>query len=541
MLNSKRMAIKGTEHALIPGSRPIGPTEPHRLMEVSVLLKHRQTLSEPESDRREPARELTHNDFAKTYGADPAHVDKMKQFAQEHKLQVLERGDEVLRRTVTLAGTAAALEKAFSVELTEYEHPDGSYCGHTGMIQMPEDCASFVTGVFGLDDRAVARPHFRYRSTNREFGTRSVNISYTPMQLAKLYGFPQDANGQGQRIGVIELGGGYRMSDVRDYFQSHGLQAPCVKSVSVNQATNRPSTAQSADVQVMLDIEVAGAIAQDTTIVCYFAPNNARGFQDALSTAVHDQLNKPNVLCISWGNPEDYWTQQSMENFDQVAQEAGMLGITVIAACSDNGSSAGILDGRNHVTFPASCPDVLAVGGTRLVATNGAIEGETVWNQGQLAGATGGGYSSKFSRPHWQANVVQEQRRGLPDVAANADPETGYRILVDGQEEVVGGTSAAVPLWAGLIVLLNQKLNRHLGFVNPELYSLQRKGGFREITIGNNGAFTAGHGWNPCAGQGVPQGTALLQALGGVAASVHAQEKTKQQQKPERVPAATEK
>jgi kumamolisin len=538
MLNSKRIAIKGTEHALIPGSRPIGPTEPHRLMEVSVVLKHRQSLPEPESQRREPGRELSHNDFAKTYGADPAQVDKIKQFAQEHKLQVLERGDEVLRRTVTLAGTSAAMEKAFNVELTEYEHPDGSYCGHSGLIQMPEDCAAFVTGVFGLDDRAVARPHFRYRSTNREFGTRNVNISYTPTQLGKLYGFPPGANGQGQRIGVIELGGGYRVSDVREYFQSHGLQAPCVKSVSVNQASNRPSTAQSADAQVLLDIEVAGAIAQDTTIICYFAPNNARGFQDALSAAVHDQLNKPNVLCISWGNPEDYWTQQAMENFDQVAQEAGLLGITVIAACGDNGSNDGLLDGRNHVTFPASSPHVLAVGGTRLVATNGVIEGETVWNQGQLGGATGGGYSSKFARPHWQTDDVQEQRRGLPDVAANADPETGYRILVDGQEEVVGGTSAPASLWAGLIVLLNQKLNRHLGFVNPEIYNLRTKGGFREITIGNNGAFTAGHGWNPCTGQGAPQGTALLQALGGMAAPVHAQEANVQQQKTERSPTA---
>lgn len=168
------------------------------------------------------------------------------------------------------------------------------------------------------------------------------------------------------------------------------------------------------------------------------------------------------------------------------------------------------------------------------MATNGVIEGETVWNQGQLGGATGGGYSSKLARPQWQTNDVQEQRRGLPDVAANADPETGYRILVDGEENVVGGTSAPASLWAGLIVLMNHKLNGHLGFVNPEIYNLQRKSGFREITIGNNGAFTAGHGWNPCAGQGAPQGTALLQALGGVPGPVHAPESNVHQQKTER-------
>ena len=522
MSTLKRIALKGTEHISIPGSRAIGPTDPHQLMEISVILKHRQHLPEVEN----LSQSLNHNDFAKTYGADPAHVDKIREFAREYKLQFLERGDEALRRTVTLAGTAGAMEKAFGVELTEFEFPDGSYRGHTGMIQMPEDCATCITGIFGLDDRAVARPHFRYRSTSREFGTRNVNISYTPTQLAKLYGFPQDSNGHGQRIGLIELGGGYRMSDVREYFQLQGLKVPCVKSVSVNQASNRPSTAHSADAQVMLDIEVAGAIAQDTTIVCYFAPNDARGFQDVLSTAVHDQLNKPNVICISWGNPEDYWTQQSMECFDQLTQEAGLLGITVIAACGDNGSSDGITDGRNHVTFPASCPHVLAIGGTRLVAANDTIESETVWNEGPVGGSTGGGYSSKFQRPQWQSHAAQESKRGVPDVAANADPETGYKLLVDGQELVIGGTSAAAPLWAGLVVLLNQKLNRSLGFINSALYQMDRSHAFREITLGNNGAFHASYGWNPCCGNGSPIGEALVQALGGAATSSHSQQRT---------------
>jgi kumamolisin len=333
MSTMKRIALRGTEQISIPGSRAIGPTDPHQLIEVSVILKHRQNLP----DLEQVSQHTSHSDFARTYGADPAAVDKIHEFAREYKLHLLERGDEPLRRTVTLSGTAAAMEKAFGVELTEFEHPDGTYRGHTGSIQMPEDCAALVTGVLGLDDRAVARPHLRFRHSNREFGTRNVNISYTPTQLARLYGFPQDANGQGQRIGLIELGGGYRMSDVREYFHAQGLQTPCMKSVSVNQASNRPSTAHSADAQVMLDIEVAGAIAQETTIICYFAPNNARGLHDALNTAVHDQLNKPNVICIGWGNPEVLFTQQSMACCDQVAQEAGLLGITVVAASGDNG------------------------------------------------------------------------------------------------------------------------------------------------------------------------------------------------------------
>src|SRR5258708_7080887 len=229
MSNIKSIPIKGTEHTALPGARPIGPADPHQLIEVSVVLKHRQTLPPAGED----ANHFNHSDFAKAHGADPANVDKIRQFARENNLQILESGDEVLRRTITLSGTAGAMEKAFSVELTEFEHPDGTYRGHTGAIQMPEQYALFVSGVFGLDDRPVAKPHFRYQSASRAFGTRAQNTSYTPAQVAKLYGFPQDANGSGQKIGIIELGGGYRMADVREYSASLGLPPPFIQSVTL--------------------------------------------------------------------------------------------------------------------------------------------------------------------------------------------------------------------------------------------------------------------------------------------------------------------
>jgi kumamolisin len=257
-------------------------------------------------------------------------------------------------------------------------------------------------------------------------------------------------------------------------------------------------------------------------IAVYFAPNTARGFQDALSTAIHDQLNKLSAVSISWGSAEANWTAQSMENFSQVAQEAGLLGITITAASGDNGSSDGVNDGKNHVDFPASCPYVLAGGGTRLMAANGIITGETVWSDG-AGGATGGGYSAKFARPQWQATDVTQPQRGVPDVAANADPDTGYNILVDGQQLVIGGTSAVAPLWAGLVVLLNQKLNRRVGFISAALYSLDQKSDFHDITMGSNGAYSAAFGWDACTGLGSPMGTQLVQALQGTGASAHAQ------------------
>jgi len=247
--------------------------------------------------------------------------------------------------------------------------------------------------------------------------------------------------------------------------------------------------------------------------VVYFAENTDRGFQDALSTAIHDQLNRPCAISISWGGPESSWTQAAMESMDQIAAEAAALGITITVASGDSGSSDGVSDNANHVDFPASSPNVLACGGTSLVAAGNAIGSEAVWNDGAQGGATGGGYSSVFPIPTYQANAVTGNMRGVPDVAGDADPDTGYNVRVDGQAMVVGGTSAVAPLWAGLIAVLNQNLNRRLGFVNPQLYSMNQSAGFHDITQGNNGAYSAAPGWDPCTGLGSPDGAGLLAAL----------------------------
>jgi kumamolisin len=210
-----------------------------------------------------------------------------------------------------------------------------------------------------------------------------------------------------------------------------------------------------------------------------------------------------------------------MQNFDDVAQEAGLLGITITVAAGDNGSSDGVDDAQNHVDFPASCPHVLAAGGTRLIAANGVISNETVWNDGSQGGATGGGFSTFFARPDYQAKDVNSPNRGVPDVAGNADPDTGYNVLVDGQQMVVGGTSAVAPLWAGLIALLNQKLQSRIGFINPALYNMDESSCFRDITSGNNGAFSAGKGWDPTTGLGSPVGIQIMQTLQGITSQSH--------------------
>ena len=272
----------------------------------------------------------------------------------------------------------------------------------------------------------------------------------------------------------------------------------------------------------MLDIEVAGAIAPKAKIVVYFTSNTSQGFLDAITQAVHDTVNKPSVISISWGGPESSWTAQAMQQFDEAFQAAAALGVTITVAVGDSGSSDGVSDGQAHADFPASSPNVLACGGTTLKATGTKITSEVVWNDGTKGGATGGGVSDEFPLPSYQENSgvppaadsTKNVGRGLPDVAANADPDTGYSVRIDGQDTVVGGTSAVAPLWAALIARLNQGLGKPVGFLNPTLYAINPSGSvFRDITSGNNGAYSAGPGWDPCSGLGVADGSKLLKSL----------------------------
>jgi kumamolisin len=200
------------------------------------------------------------------------------------------------------------------------------------------------------------------------------------------------------------------------------------------------------------------------------------------------------------------------------------MGVTVTVAAGDNGSADGLNDQKAHVDFPASSPYALACGGTRLEGSGSTIASETVWNDGPNS-ATGGGVSDNFPLPSYQANAnvpvsINPRHfvgRGVPDVAGDADPESGYEVRVDGSDTVVGGTSAVAPLWAGLIALFNQQLGNPVGFVNPLLYNTvaSSSGAFHQITEGSNGAFKAGQGWNACTGLGSADGSRMLAALGG--------------------------
>jgi kumamolisin len=250
----------------------------------------------------------------------------------------------------------------------------------------------------------------------------------------------------------------------------------------------------------------------------YFAPNTDQGFADAVTAAAH-AVPTPAAISISWGGPEDSWTAQARDALDQACADAVALGVTVLAAAGDNGSGDNESDGAAHCDFPASSPHVLGCGGTRLTLdASGAISRETVWNDGSQGGATGGGVSAVFPAPSWQANAgVPSSGRGVPDVAGNADPQTGYRIYVDGQSAVVGGTSAVAPLWAALVCRLAQRAGKPLGLLQAKLYAGVAPGaaqpGLHDVTQGNNGAYQAAAGWDACTGLGTPDGAALESVL----------------------------
>jgi kumamolisin len=421
-------------------------------------------------------------------------------------------------------------------------HPDGSGDVHhryrTGSLSVPARLSGIVTAVLGLDDRPQARAQFRRgpafgaRDTaDSEDGTGAAAAAtggpLTAPQVASFYQFPAGSDGTGQTVAIIELGGGYSQSDLSTYFSGLGLSVPSVTAVGVDGGANSPG--QDADAEVELDIQVVGGVAPGAAQLVYFAANTDQGFIDAVSQAVH-ATPAPVAVSISWGQSEDQWSAQSRTAMDQAFADAAALGVSVTVAAGDNGSSddpstqTGV-----HCDFPASSPNALACGGTKLTGNTSsfAITSEVVWNElTKSEGAGGGGVSDVFPLPSYQANAGVPTAagggsagRGVPDVAGNADPVTGYLVVVDGKQAPIGGTSAVAPLWAGLIARLGQATGKRFGLLQSVLYAGAAAGaaapGFNDIVEGNNGAYKAGPGWDACTGLGSPNGPALLDLLSG--------------------------
>lgn len=517
--STKYTKIPGSERSPMPGATKTGAPDPNELMHATVVLRSRSGGKKQPDIQKLIAKgeRLTREEYQARYGSDPADVAEVAAFASEHGLTVAQVNTAA--RTMLLTGRTGDFSKAFQVQFEQCEHKGRKFRQRTGAVNIPSDLSGIVVSVHGLDNRPQAQAHFRLAQAN----PRAGSTSYTPLQIASAYKFPS-GDGSGQTIGIIELGGGYTQSDLQAYFSGLNLPVPTVIAVSVDGAQNQPDgDPNGPDTEVALDIEVAGAVAPGATIVVYFAPNTDAGFLDAINQAAMDNVNKPSVISISWGGPESSWTAQSLQSYNSALQAAASVGVTVCVACGDNGSSDGVSDGKYHVDFPASSPYSLACGGTSLQISGNNVTSEVVWNDGASGGATGGGVSDTFPLPAYQskakvptsANKGKFKGRGVPDIAGDADPATGYEVTSDGSSFTVGGTSAVAPLWAGLVALLNQGLGKPVGYLNTSLYQgvATTKGTFRDITSGNNGHFKAATGWDPCTGWGSPVGSAIQSAL----------------------------
>lgn len=530
--------LPGSKRMLLPNSRPAGPVNRSEIASLTVRVRsagdpaalEKQVLEQSQKPLQDRTY-LSRDELAKQHGANAADLDLVEQFAQQHNLMVAHRS--AAERSIVLSGKLGDLLNAFPADVQIYHHASGSYRGRRGEISIPQELQGVVTGIFGYDTRPKHRLPRRRRIFTEAGPGGNQGVAAT--EFAKRYNFPttfqgMNLDGSGQTIAIIELGGGFRASDLNVFFQEIKVPQPSVVAVSVDHAGNKPTTADSDDGEVMLDIEVAGAVAPGAKFAVYFAPNNGdKGFIDAISAAVHDAERNPDVISISWGGPESTTDQQGIDAFHQLFVAAAAAGITVCVASGDHGtadSDASDWDQKIHVDHPAADDLVLGCGGTQI---NSGVD--VVWNDGTPfdvntpgggGWASGGGVSEVFAVPSYQTSAgipvsidSGKPGRGVPDIAMSA---TNYFTRVDSSEGASGGTSAVAPLMSALIVLLNQAKKKNVGFLNPFLYANAAKV-VHDVTSGTNAitntvkGYNAGKGWDACTGLGTPDGTAILNNL----------------------------
>ncbi len=497
---SNRVVIPGSEKVADPQAAAVAPVDPSEPIAVTVRLRPDQAIPDGYAGQ-------SREDFERLHGARPADIAGVDAFAQDYGLTV---GDvDPAARTMALRGTAAQMHAAFAVDLARFQDAGETFRGRTGAISVPRSLSEAITSVTGLDDATISAPH---RVTAE---LTSATPGYTPLDVARAYHFPA-GDGAGEHIGVISLGGRYDDRVEAAYQKSMGVAHVPFNVVDVDGGAQRPDDPGPTG-ENMLDAEMIGTLVPKADKTIYIASNTDRGFLDAISTALHDKHHN-DALSISWGGPEERFTPQAIRAFNELFKEARAMGVNVFSAAGDNGATDGIPDGGLHVDFPSSSPGVIANGGTKLTtAPDGSIAKETVWNElRHKQGATGGGISAINRKPPAQAGLAIDGR-GVPDIAGDADPTTGFRMLVplgDGRAglELVGGTSAVAPLYASLAARLEQNLGHPIGDLQKAIYAAPGDA-FHDITAGNNGGYKAARGWDAATGRGSVDGSKLLTYL----------------------------
>jgi kumamolisin len=533
---SKRIAIQGSARVQVTVVvRSKGSSaEWRKLVERSItgLPKEREYLTRAE--------------FGKAWGASRADLAAVSAYGRAHGMKTV---SDAWRRCVVFSGTIKQHQKAFGVELGAVRHPERNFITYRGTPKVGASIHPMVEAILGLDTRPTAHPHL--------IGQYPVDAprQLKLPELREAYAFPRRARGKGQCVSVIELGGGFRRRDYHEYFARIGIKPPRLSIRTLPGATNDPAPPKEIretvtaglkgdspplmteeeyfriawTCETSMDLQIVGTLAPKAKLLLVFGSNDDQGHYHAITSVLADARNAPSVISCSWGGPEGKATPAQFA-LDSWFQAAAVLGVTMCFAAGDAGDGTlGKIRKKNmtFVTFfPASSPYVLACGGTKLDVE---ARTEVAWRQrfGSTTMAGGGGFSVLFPRPPWQlsagidsadwipANASSGTGRGVPDVSAKASFDPAFCYVTGGMKSPAGGTSAATPIWAALIAVLNEALGVPVGSINPLLYGSALNESLRDITRGNTGHLHARVGWDPSSGWGSPHGEAMLEVLAG--------------------------
>jgi subtilase family serine protease len=497
----------------------LGATNPRTMISFSLVLRLpgedrlRRFLGELE----DPASPGYHHfidatTFGERFGVSRAVLDRATRDLARDAIQVTASYPQ--RTALDVRASAGTVDRLFGLRLADYRGTGGRPLhAPTGGAIVPRDLRNAVSAVAGLNGGNVESDD---ATSIRVFAPANARMAYDVDPLLDRY-----FAGQGEKIAVIEFGE-YQQSDLDGFDQQYGLPSLTVRNVSVAGGTTNGSA--SAVAEANLDLEVAHEIAPNAQLLDYNAPDATASGADTFG-AVVDQIaadGRADIVSDSWGSCEATTPQADLRRDEQAIEAAAARGISIFAAAGDTGAYTCQQDNAsNHrlsVGWPSSSPFVISVGGTSLsVAPSGAYQGETAWDDTLEQIGGGGGLSIDFARPSWQVgpgvqNQFADGERQLPDVAADADPWSGWATYTGGALEVAGGTSAATPFWAAATALIAQYASERgagrLGFVDPMLYAIaagrQRVPGFHDIMIGTNRYYPATTGWDFATGLGSP-------------------------------------
>jgi kumamolisin len=442
-------------------------------------------------------------EFERATTFDPGDLETLRSYCAGFGIEVV----ATHWRSATLHGPVEAFARALGAKVDVRARPDtGARFRHrSGSLHLPPHVSAIVQGVFGLLEWPP--------SSRLPQRAEKPETALTASAIAARYRFPA-SDAASQTIAIVQLGGRFKPDDFSACMALQGVSAAAPRIQPVDGATEVRTIETANDVETALDAHIAGALAPGAQVVLYDAPHSERGLIDAVRSALFGSIAKPSVISISYGWPEMLWTPSALDVIDELFVAAALCGVTVICASGDNGDESDWGDGKLHVVAPASSPFALAAGASQI--DDGGSE--VVWDKRpQATRRTGGGFSSHppFTRPPWQQGALAGfagTGRGSPDVAAQTAP--GYVAVLDGKPFNASGTSAVAPMWAALVARINAKLGAQAGFFAPLLYARRANGRlFADVTSGNNGAYHAQAGWNPCTGLGTPDGEAILAAL----------------------------